>query len=421
MSTSFNNQMKKNKSKFLAYAKSLEINFSSNFDEKSYRLSPSEADEYVKMNHNKCSPLVPSYPSPLPNVFIPLPILNKRDSFLKDRLVGMFLGQAVADAVGFATERLTKDEVDWYYGSEIIDYGKILPDKHRIRWMSKDMVAADWTDDTDQAILILDSIVRNNGKINVLDFAKRAYFWAAFGFPEVGDIVGLGYGGSFSAAVHANNFLVDPINSTKQIWIENNKYPSDGGVMRTSAVLASGWDNVEELVKNAKKICSVTHADPRCLVSVEVIVRILKDLLDCKTNIEDIIGNSVSFGKQSLKNEEHIKQFNEFTTPKTLKDMDLCNDRYFTFKPVGCAIWALKKAHQLIKTEMNSTKIFENIIMDIIREGGDADTNAAVSGAVIGCYLGQHSIPDNWLKLKNLKWYINRINGVLKLHQLPLM
>ncbi|KAL7717872.1 ADP-ribosylglycohydrolase [Entamoeba marina] len=394
------------KQQFLEYAKNLYSNAKKTYRETDVRLTPQEAEQFVKNNYQKRCPLVPSYLPSLPDVFQPLPIPENRNPCVRDCFVGMFFGQAIGDAVGLATEFLTKDQAEWCYGTERIDYKKMLPDRHRVRWMNQDLITADWTDDTDQAILILDSIVRNNGKIDVHDFARRAYFWTAFGFPEVGDIAGLGIGNTFINSVTANGFLVDPINSTKRVWLERNKPASNGAVMRTCAVLAAGWEDANELVKNARTIASVTHADPRCLASVEVIVRILMAFFDGRINVENIINESRAC-------------FDKFTNPNTLKDLDLNELIGFTFKPVGCAVWALRKAVKLLYLGVSNVEIFEVIIMDVIREAGDADTNGAVVGAVLGAYLGPTCLPQKWLQFKNFNWYKDRINRVLKLHQLP--
>ena len=45
----------------------------------------------------------------------------------------------------------------------------------------------DWTDDTDQMLLILLGVVENKGKVLKEDFAKRMRNWTEEGFAELGD------------------------------------------------------------------------------------------------------------------------------------------------------------------------------------------------------------------------------------------
>ena len=44
-------------------------------------------------------------------------------------------------------------------------------------------------------------------------------------------------------------------------------------------------------------------------------------------------------------------------------------------------------------------------------QAGDADTNGAVAGALLGCKLGASEIPDSWLAgLKHKDWLDGHIN-----------
>ena len=53
-----------------------------------------------------------------------------------------------------------------YYGKKpkMLLYSQKVPDFHRSRWKE-----GDWTDDTDQMILILHSILFNKGQVNFLN------------------------------------------------------------------------------------------------------------------------------------------------------------------------------------------------------------------------------------------------------------
>lgn len=53
---------------------------------------------------------------------------------------------------------------------------------------------ADWTDDTDQMILIIDNVLSSGGKVDSVDFAKRLKYWINHGFPVLGDVGGSGIG-----------------------------------------------------------------------------------------------------------------------------------------------------------------------------------------------------------------------------------
>lgn len=45
------------------------------------------------------------------------------------------------------------------------------------------------------------------------------------------------------------------------------------------------------------------------------------------------------------------------------------------------------------------------------RQGGDADTNGAVAGALLGCKLGTSALPPSWVnELKHKDWLDYHIN-----------
>jgi ADP-ribosylglycohydrolase len=47
---------------------------------------------------------------------------------------------------------------------------------------------------------------------------------------------------------------------------------------------------------------------------------------------------------------------------------------------------------------LNHAQSYEDGILQIIHEGGDADTNAAVAGALLGARFGYNNIPQQWVK-----------------------
>jgi ADP-ribosylglycohydrolase len=55
----------------------------------------------------------------------------------------------------------------------------------------------------------------------------------------------------------------------------------------------------------------------------------------------------------------------------------------FTLKAMGAGFWALKHAVS-----------YRDGILQVIHEGGDADTNAAVAGALLGARYGLKGIPN---------------------------
>ena len=55
---------------------------------------------------------------------------------------------------------------------------------------------------------------------------------------------------------------------------------------------------------------------------------------------------------------------------------------------------------------------------NVVYEAGDADTNGCVVGAVLGAYLKDNCLPDEWLQFDNKNWLYSRINNILRLYEL---
>jgi ADP-ribosylglycohydrolase len=52
---------------------------------------------------------------------------------------------------------------------------------------------------------------------------------------------------------------------------------------------------------------------------------------------------------------------------------------------------------------------FKKAILEIVNQGGDADTNAAVAGGILGAKLGYSALPKNWVDGLLNKQKLNRL------------
>jgi ADP-ribosylglycohydrolase len=73
--------------------------------------------------------------------------------------------------------RAEADEHYHRYLGTYIPFEAFKQDMHRSRWQ-----VGDWTDDTDQMILLMDGLFATNGSINATDFALRLKYWTRHGF-----------------------------------------------------------------------------------------------------------------------------------------------------------------------------------------------------------------------------------------------
>ena len=70
-------------------------------------------------------------------------------------------------------------------------------------------------------------------------------------------------------------------------------------------------------------------------------------------------------------------------------------------RKVGYFLRLLVLAYQIFRL----LQFVFSLVVFLILQGGDADTNGAVAGALLGCKLGSSALPPTWLKgLKHKGW-----------------
>ena len=164
------------------------------------------------------------------------------------------------------------------------------------------------------------------------------------------------------------------------------------------------------------------HQSYQCQASVTVTVLVLSKLLQGRTDVDNIIIESYEKGIKDLKgNAKSIESLKKHIYISSLSELNLEQDMAHTMKPMACALFALRRAQQLNDEGMEKKLIFKTCLKEIMIEGGDVDTNCAVAGAVLGGYLHCEGIPEDWMNLKNMNWYKERINRILKLMELEPM
>lgn len=297
---------------------------------------------------------------------------------LEELCKGAIYGQAVGDALGLGTEFLSKSKVSEYYPQGLNSYNQIVRDPHRRRW-----VKGDWTDDTDQMLCILDSLIFNQ-EINIIDIAGRIYMWADNG--------GMGIGRLILSTLCTKDFLINPHAAAKTTWEKSGRNAApNGGIMRTSILGVWKHYDLNSVKQNAENVCKITHYDPRCVGSCVAVCVAISLMIQGVSDFEEILQQTLAL---SSGYDEQVTDYLKLANTGVLADFDLDeglnpgeeNRIGYTLKAMGASFWVLKNAH-----------FFQEGILQIIHEGGDADTNGAVAGALLGAKFGFSNIPSEWV------------------------
>ena len=309
----------------------------------------------------------------------------------EDKIKGLFFGQAIGDALGLGTEFLNKTQVKVYYPDKLTKYSQIIKDSFRKQWK-----IGEWTDDTDQFLCICNSIIKTKA-VDELAFAKELYSWAEKSPVEIGVTV--------NNVVFHPNFLQDPYMCSKEVWVESGRdSAANGAIMRTSILGAFEFWNYKEVISNTKKIAKVTHWDPRCIGSCVITTLLIANLInnDRMLSLRELI-------EIGDKYDNRIIYYIEHSTHNNISNLYLDEEGIigYTLLALSAGLWAYIHA-----------KDFESGLISVINEGGDADTNGAIAGSILGAKFGYDSIPkhliDGLKHKKQLEKKFNEFAEVIK-------
>ncbi|QIK59901.1 ADP-ribosylglycohydrolase family protein [Dysgonomonas sp. HDW5A] len=284
-----------------------------------------------------------------------------------NRIRGLIFGQAIGDGLGLASEFMTRNEVLHFYPNGIKGYDDIIQDKHRSRWQK-----GAWTDDTDQMLCILNSLLEKKS-IDLKNIAQRFVEWKKSN--------GMGIGRHTNNILSVGNYADEPIKVAQLIWnMSGMKSAPNGAIMRTSIVGCWNYSNWEQVRINTENICKLTHYDPRCVGSCVIISYIVSQTIQDKTILKSDILN---IGDQY---DSRIAEYIElsYQSDVNLLKLDEESKIGYTLKTLSAALWAYNYAPD-----------FHLGLRLIIEQGGDADTNGAVAGALLGLKFGYIDIPKN--------------------------
>ncbi|CAG9329372.1 unnamed protein product [Blepharisma stoltei] len=344
---------------------------------------------------------------------------------LLDKIRGCIYGQALGDAIGIRTE-FKKAE----YSANVWNNTPLS----LLNWNKKRKIPeGDWSDDTDQMIVILNSYLQSRGW-NFQDFAAKLRDWRNKGFRELGDKSGFGCGQTVRRTMSHKEFLNNPHLAALDAWIGGKcNLAANGALMKSCILGIINYNDTEQVIRQTKDIGKCTHADPRSLsASIAQTVAIslmLQGLRDINTVIEasyELTSNFLQNYTNSLDSEvnsnctpEKIAEYNEqkenfeerfnIELLRRYMNIDLPallpidgKDMGYAYICLGCAFHTLRQDN------------FEEAIREIIIQGGDADTNAAAGGALLGCKIGFSGLPQNLVQeLLHKDWLEDKITQLI--------
>lgn len=322
---------------------------------------------------------------------------------LFDKIAGIIYGCALGDCLGLPLEGRSADSIK--------NCG-VLPIVGMPQRKYKGFEKGDWTDDTDQLILLMETLTEGNLKFNGSRFAQKLVNWKKGGFKELGDVAGFGCGSLTGRVVSKDNYVNYPVSAAMEAYREmGSNVAPNGAIMRCGIIaMCKNWE------KLAIQQCVITHVDSRCIYSSWLVIAICRSLMKNIIPTNDyLFKNKPYFIKK-----RHAEEFDKYQkiycmdSDKMLDKLNLGDEEGmgYTLKGLGSAFYALSRIRE---GSVKSADDYKKYQLEIVNKGGDSDTNAAISGQVFGAYLGYSKLPKEWLsELLNKKWLDQKIIRLFK-------
>ena len=323
---------------------------------------------------------------------------------LRDRAQGLMVGIAAGNLLGIPYE----------FGWDRESIAAVHP--NGIREIDAERGSPD-DDDLAQSILLAEASIAADA-LDIDDLAQRFWNW--------GEINGAGMGGLTNEALSLfggqsprcdhRNYVghqhppserpprkpngCAAIDAARLAWEKSGRESAGNGSVMRCAPVALRWHGDDKaVVRNSIVSAAVTHWDPRCIwATVLVNLAVSNCLLAQKVESDQILdrarramhllGDSVhAFGVErtppSQVKEAAVIALRGDTDVSDL-NLDHPNAGY-VLKTMCAALWSARHPDN-----------FEDGLSMIVSAGGDADTNGAIAGAVLGARFGLSGIPARW-------------------------
>lgn len=304
---------------------------------------------------------------------------------LRSKYTGCMLGAAIGDALGKQNEGLgRKDILKLGY---VADYGKA-----RAGSPGEKLRAGQYTDDTEQMIVLAQSLIECNG-FNTVDFAGKIAKWGAEAQndPARKKLVGP----SSSAAISRLNSGIT--------WKESGSgIPSCGSAMRV-APIGLFYKDMDEIESNAALSSIPTHNSRGAIagaVAVAVAVRSALCEKDCIEIVKDAASRASKYDAGLAKKIELSFEKRDIEPDKVFEEL---GTSYLVYDTVPCVFYCFSRHFGEP----------EKAIIEAVNAGGDTDSIACMTGALCGAMNGIDVFPVKWLEgLENREMLENLSNAI---------
>lgn len=268
------------------------------------------------------------------------------------RAQGCFLGQLAGDALGSLVEFQSPDDIRRAYPNsvrELADGGT---------WNT---IAGQPTDDSEMALILARMLVEQ--RRHDADQARQAYvFWLKSGPFDCGGTVRSGLHGQPNLASQAN-----------------------GAMMRISPLGIFGANyELPQVAEWARQDAVLTHPNPVCLQANALFAMAIAHCISTDCGSQELYRQIETWAREMDAEEALLESI---TGASMAPPSDYIQQQ-------GRVLIAFRNALSQLLHAPN----LEDGVVDTVMRGGDTDTNAAITGALLGAMYGRDAVPVQWVK-----------------------
>jgi ADP-ribosylglycohydrolase len=253
------------------------------------------------------------------------------------------------------------------------------------------------TDDTEMAVALHTSL-HTIGHFDVGDVASRYVEWTTQAFDT-------GVQTASALALIADGTV--PLAAGHAVWIAKHKQPAgNGSLMRTAPIGVFFANDVMARRTASLQESAITHYDPRCRLACAALNAAIAASNESATAVglihaarDELVHATMMLLAETGSDEPSVVN----ARVALESDLDAASDA--DPQLYGPELHLLKQqgfvrvAFRLAFWELVHAPSFRQALVDVANRGGDADTNAAITGALLGAYYGAASIPPEWVEL----------------------
>jgi ADP-ribosyl-[dinitrogen reductase] hydrolase len=310
---------------------------------------------------------------------------------ISSRARGALLGLAVGDALGTTVEgkRLSSEmfpKLNEGPHSEMRGRGPFELKRGQV------------TDDTQLAACLAIGL-RNHRRYDVLETAKEYARWVehAFDCPD-----------QLRKAIELVKEGKHPEFTGKRVWLESGQKARDNGALSRGVPLAVFflWDQTARITASLED-AQISHFSPQCQLAGVIINAVIAAGITCpvekldKVNALKAIEAELSIGAAQLGRQHpdwvlQVKDASDWLREDIKASQD--DDPLLYGPELHLHLYEnwVRVTLRLALWELWHAPTLEAALIDVINRGGDADSNAAVAGALFGAIHGAAAIPERW-------------------------